>query len=441
MDISVLKLPPAKIKQLAEKGIETVEDLLKYFPKTYLDFRNESEVCINNVNKDIAVIGVVEKVVLLGQSKNVVKCVLTTTNDTKLDVLWFNQTYLFERLEGWKGRKVVVCGKLCRDTTKYFNYTISNPICFSQSLKDTMKIIPVYKKIPGMADDYFKNVIKDALKLVKPEEYLSDDTRTRFSLCHNAGLFQRIHNPINEDDINASKRRLIFDDMYYFANKLHKEARGKEDSPFVVSETAMVKRLISSLPYKLTDDQMNTFVEILNCCKHGKRLNALIQGDVGSGKTIVALLSMVLFAENGYQSALLAPTQVLATQHYNDFKKMLEPLGIEVVLLKNKMKVKEKREALAKIESGEAKIVVGTHSLFGKEVVYNNLALMIVDEEHKFGVEQREAVLEKADDGVHNITLSATPIPRTLAMTLYGANKRVFTIAQMPSGRKPVQTL
>ena len=180
MDISVLKLPAIKINQLADKGIETIEDLLKYFPKDYLDFRKESEVCINNVDKEIAVIGTVERVSLLGQAKNVIKCVINTTSGTKLDVLWFNQTYLYERLEGWRGKKVVVCGKLCRDTTKYFNYTISNPICFSQAIKDTMKIIPVYKKIPGMADDYFKT-LQEAKMLRAQKDELEKEV---YSLKH-----------------------------------------------------------------------------------------------------------------------------------------------------------------------------------------------------------------------------------------------------------------
>lgn len=441
MEIEVLGLPPAKVKQLGNRGIETIEDLLKYFPKEYLDFSHESEVCIDNVGKNVAIVGTVEQITVLGKAANVLKCSILTKNGKKLDVLWFNQMYLKDRLSSWTKKRVLVCGKLNRDTTKYFNYTIVSPYIFSQAIKENMKIVPVYKRIPGMADDYLKNIIKESLTLVKPCEYLTEAEKKRFRLCDTAELYPKIHNPKNQDDVNASKRRLIFDDMYYFANKLYEEARGKNETGIKIEKAALIRDIIRNLPFKLTEDQMSTVADIVKTCQRGERINALVQGDVGSGKTIVAFLSMILFSENGYQSVLLAPTQVLALQHYADMKDIIEKFGIEVVLLKSKMRAKEKREALAKIKSGEAKIIIGTHSVFSKDVEYNNLGIVVVDEEHKFGVAQRSAVLEKTNAGVHCITLSATPIPRSLAMTLYGVNKKVYTIAQMPSGRKPVETL
>lgn len=440
MEIEVLGLPPAKVKQLNDRGIETIEDLLKYFPREYLDFSKESEVSVSNVGKNVAIVGTIEKITVLGRAANVLKCSVLTKNGKKLDVLWFNQMYLKDRLSSWTKKKVLVCGKLNRDTTKYFNFTIVSPYIFTQAIQENMKIIPVYKKVPGMADDYLKNIIKESLSKVEPNEYLTDKEKEKFRLCDTADLYQKIHNPKDQADINASKRRLIFDDMYYFANKLYEEAQGNETG-IKVEKTDMIKDIIRNLPFKLTDDQMNTVADIVKTCQRGERINALVQGDVGSGKTIVAFLSMILFAENGYQSVLLAPTQVLALQHYADMKDIISKFGIEVVLLKSKMKAKEKREALAKIKSGEAKIVIGTHSVFSKNVEYDKLGMVVVDEEHKFGVAQRSAVLEKTNEGVHCITLSATPIPRSLAMTLYGVNKRVYTIAQMPSGRKPVKTL
>ena len=440
MDITKLNIPTAKIKQLAERGINTLEDLLKFYPKQYLDFREESDVCYDNIGKDICVVGQVISVKKIGNGGKVIKCTLETKKNMKLDVLWFNQDYLYNRISNLVGCTVTVCGKLTRDTKKYFSFSIINPITFTLALCGGREIVPVYKKIPGMSDDYLKGIIKQALTMVSANETLSDELRAEFNLCHYGELFNKIHSPKNQEDINASKRRLIFDDMFYFAKNLVKEANKKNSTPYVLKTALTVKDVINNLPYRLTQDQLNTVREIYKECSSGNRLNALVQGDVGSGKTIVAFLSMLMFAENGYQSVLLAPTQVLAIQHYESLAELVKPLGYEVILLKSKMKAKEKREALEKIANGSAKLIIGTHSVFAEGVQYNNLALTITDEEHKFGVVQRASISEKSDQGVHTITMSATPIPRTLAMTLYGVNKKVFTISQMPSGRLPIKT-
>ena len=437
--INTLRIPPQKIKQLEDKGIYTLEDLLKYFPKDYLDFTEESSVGIENVGKNIAVTGILSSVRHLASNKNVIKCEVDTPNGMKLSVLWFNQDYLFEKLSYIKGSRVIVCGKLTHNE-KYFYYSIINPQIFSRAIEDSKKIFPIYKKIPGMSTDYLMGLIDEARKKVVTKDTLSEDIKKEFNLCDYEGLFDKIHSPKSQSDINASKRRLIFEDMYFFANKLYSESTTEDKSEFVIKKFDITRKAITELPYSLTKDQKSAIKEIKETCSSGKRLDALVQGDVGSGKTIVAFLSMLLFAENGYQSVLLAPTQVLANQHYLELKALGEKYGFKTVFLKSKMKVKEKREALESITDGSADFIVGTHSVFSEEVIYNNLALAITDEEHKFGVAQREALAEKCKEGIHTITMSATPIPRSLALTLYGVNKKVLTISQMPKGRKPVKT-
>lgn len=436
--VETLNIPAAKIKQLQDKGIYTLEDLLKYFPKEYLDFTQESAIGIHNLNKNVAVVGILKSVEHTSNNKGI-KCIVNTSNGISLTVMWFNQEYLYERLKYIKGAKVIVCGKLTR-YDKNFTYSMVNPFVFSRAIDDSKKIFPVYKKIPGMSDDYLKSLIDEARKKVICKETLSDEIKKEFRLCDYEHLFDKIHSPQTQEDINQSKRRLIFEDMYYFANKLYQESSKGESTPYIISKTDITKNVILDLPYKLTDDQRDAVKEIKEAFTSGEKLNALVQGDVGSGKTIVSFLSMFLCAENGFQSVLLAPTQVLANQHFLQLQEMGEKYGFKTVFLRSKMRVKEKREALESIENGTANFIVGTHSVFSDNVNYKNLALVITDEEHKFGVTQREALLEKCANGVHSITMSATPIPRSLALTLYGVDKKVLTISQMPNGRKPVHT-
>ena len=290
-------------------------------------------------------------------------------------------------------------------------------------------------------EEYYKEVIDGALKTIKVRDYLTPSVRQEFNICeYNSDFFRKIHSPNTIEEVGETQRRLIFDDLFYFASRLYREERETPISDFVIERTDMVKQIISELPFILTEDQRTTVDKIIENAKEGNRINALVQGDVGCGKTIVSFLSMVAFAENGYQSALMAPTQVLAKQHYEGLTSLVSKYGLRVAYLHSGMKVREKKKVCDDIKTGWYHFVVGTHSVFANSVEYYNLGLVITDEEHKFGVEQRDSLVEKASNGVHTITMSATPIPRTLAITLYGESKEVFTINQMPSGRKPVIT-
>ena len=444
LDLSEIGVSSAKQKQFNKKGIYTVEDLANTLPRKYLDYSKRGEIDDNNVGEDISFVGtVITGVKTVGSARDCLKLTLENKDTReKVDVMWFHQLYKKDFLDTMYGREVLCCGKLSKNTYNKSFY-FANPQVFTSKITDEEIIFPVYSKISGMSDDYFKKTLDAAMSKISVSDYLDEQTRKEFRLCeYNGEYFRKIHQPKSQDEINECKRRKIFDDLFYFASKLYTEANEQTDSPFAANLSENTYKILGTLPFELTDDQKNVMSEIKARMESGKRLNALVQGDVGSGKTIVAFFSMLLMAESGYQSVLMAPTKVLAEQHYADLCKLCEGSIFEgrIVYLSSGMKAKERREKLEKIANGDALLIVGTHSVLSETIKYWTLGLVVVDEEHKFGVVQREQLAESAEQGVHMITMSATPIPRSLASVLYGANKDIFTISQLPSGRKPVIT-
>ena len=226
-------ISPVKVKQFQNKGIFTVEDLLGYFPRKYMDFRFAGELNASNIGKEIAVLGYIRSCQIIGKGKNILKVCIETKSGLNLDVFWFHQDYLYDKYSMWINLEVAVCGKLCRDKIKFRNYSMVNPMFFSRSPNEVMKLFPVYKKVTGMADEYLKKSIEKAIKICHPQEYLSDEARDKFRLCSYDNLFQKIHFPKDSDDINASKRRIIFDDLYYFSSKLVEESVETKTSKFI----------------------------------------------------------------------------------------------------------------------------------------------------------------------------------------------------------------
>lgn len=443
MQLSELEfITPRKVKQFENKGINTVEDLLKLVPKGYFDCRTSTKLSPEINGSSVCIIGKTTSFMkYIGKDKSILQFWIEDDAGNRISIMWFNQLFLRTKLDAiGKGEDIITFGKIYYNED-YKNYTISNPTIFSNRVDDYKRIIPIYKKISGMSEEYYKDTVSAALKSVRVREYLSESVRNEFGLCeYNSDFFRMIHEPKEISEIEATQRRMIFDDLFYFASRLFREEKTTKISDFIIEKTEILNTIVSELPYKLTDDQRNTVKNIVDRAKEGYRVNALVQGDVGCGKTIVSFLSMVAFAENGYQSALMAPTQVLAKQHFEGLVDLVSKYGFRVAYLRSGMKVGERKALAEGIKSGYYDFVVGTHSVFANFVEYKNLGLVITDEEHKFGVEQRDSLEEKAASGVHTITMSATPIPRTLAITLYGDSKEVFTIKQMPSGRKPVIT-
>lgn len=435
MDLKALNIHKNKIAQFNNKNIYTIEDLVNFFPKKYYDFRKVKDIK-DLVNGDIcSIIGKIEEIT---EGSNYIRAKIRDRNNWFMYIFWFNVKYIKKLLK--KNIEYVFCGKIQVDAT-YKTKTMVNPIRFGTNKEELLSIYPVYPKIQGISDDYLKKSINTGLALIDKKDYLEPYLIKKFNLIPKFEALKNIHQPKDEKSYRSAKKRLIFDDLFLFNMQLiERQELNIKTSPFIMKKSEKVREFLEKLPFELTGGQKNVLRNIFIKMKKGERVNALVQGDVGSGKTMVAIISMIYAYENGYQSVLMCPTLVLAKQHYDEILKRTKGLGCKVAFLSSETKAKEKKEILNQLKNGEIDILVGTHSVISEEVKFKNLALIVVDEEHRFGVIQRNVLKEKAKEGVHNITMSATPIPRTLALALYGNSIDVLTIDTMPNGRKPVIT-
>lgn len=435
MDISALGINKGKIKQFNSKGIYTVEDLIKFLPRKYFDFRKTTKIRFVNDGEFVSIVG---KVTEMSTGDNHVRIKIVDDSNWFMHITWFNQSYVSKLIK--IGDIYNFCGKVTIDEV-YKSRQMLNPMYFSDDLEKYKKIIPIYSKIQGMSDKYLLRSINTALALVDKAEYLETEVLDKFNLFSRKDTINSIHQPETLEDIEMANNRILFDDLFFFASKLLlRDCESTNPVSVPMKNANTIKPFLNSLPFTLTDDQLNTVRNIYKDMRVGKKVSALVQGDVGSGKTITAFLLMLIAAENGYQSALMAPTNVLAKQHYEELFVIGEKMGYKVAYLSGTTKAREKKEILKGLKSGEILMVVGTHAVISKDVEFNNLALAIVDEEHRFGVVQREMISQKTELGVHSISMSATPIPRSLALTIYGDNTEVYNITQMPAGRKKVIT-
>ena len=444
MELNVLNIPKNKINQFNSKGIYTVYDLINYLPKSYKDYTKltgflpeDQDSCIvllaDRFNTYFNRSGKLDTIVLKGYE---------VSTRTAVSVVWFNQKWRAPSLPYLLRNNVFVAGKATPN--KDGGYTFIMPEIFDPDINHNMKIFPVYRKIDNMSMSFLTSQIQKVLHSYKPREILPEDVVYNLNQLPMQYVFQYLHAPNSMQEVLQAQDRLIYNDLIYFA--LQNEWNSREiscGSQFNVTPFGLelVKRIAQSLPYQLTHDQQKTVDEMISCARAGRRINALIQGDVGCGKTITAALIMAAFVGSGYQAVLMAPTKALAHQHYEDFVKLFEPHGIKVAYLGGeKLKKAQQVELMNSISSGEAKIVIGTHAAISKDVKYKDIAITVVDEEHRFGVMQRAAIVEKAARGVHSITMSATPIPRSLATVVYGDTVQLHTIRTMPNGRQPVAT-
>lgn len=439
MDLNVIGVTPAKQKQFNKKGIMTVENLIGYIPYKYNDYRFPKNIRELNDGDNVSIIG---KVVSFSSTiKKAVSIKIEDNNGDRLDVIWFNQLYVARMIN--IGSTYIFCGKVTFN--KYtFKLQMANP-AFSCYINKYKRIIPIYHKIKGMSDDYLNKKINSALSVFKRSDYLDKDITDQYGIVSLKQAARMIHRPSDSSDIDSAKKRIIFDSLFKLAYTLsYENSKNNNKSSVVCPKANSVKMLLNTLPFKLTDGkggQLFVVREIYRKMKKGIKTNSLVQGDVGCGKTMVAMLLMLIMAENGYQSVLMAPTNVLAYQHYIEFSERLKIFDfIHVVFLNGSMKAKEKKKVLEEISDGKANIIIGTHALLSESVIFKDLALSIVDEEHRFGVEQRKLINEKVKGDIHHVTMSATPIPRSLGLSLYGDSTDIYTITQMPAGRKQIIT-
>ena len=301
---------------------------------------------------------------------------------------------------------------------------------------------PVYAQTKGLGNKMITSAVEQALAFRTLErDYLPAGLRIANELAEYNFAIEHIHFPSNEEELKFARKRLVYDEFFFFllAVRHLKEKRQNVQSPFHMEKQDECRKLLADLPYRLTNAQLRTLEEVLRDLKSGSVMNRLIQGDVGSGKTIIAVLALLAACENGYQGALMVPTEVLARQHFESVTELFEKHGVDkkVILLTGSMTAKEKRIVYEKVASHEADIIIGTHALIQEKIVYDNLALVITDEQHRFGVAQREMFGNKGQMP-HVLVMSATPIPRTLAIILYG-DLDISVIDELPANRLPIK--
>lgn len=425
------------VTALNKKKVYTVDDLLRCIPRKYLDYR-EIVPFSDAVGKDCAIAGYIQsagKKEGNGRPQQIDIDLVEETSGQMVKIYYFGTPYIWEHICKLIHKEVIVCGKISNGK---FGYSITNPYRVSDKELFHGTIVPVYSKMKGVSEDMLKKLIKTYIKDLS--DPIEENVISRAKLFGYKEALQELHYPTNFERIQQARKRLAFNDLLFFSMQLQEDADKIGHNGIKIDTVEETVNRLDKLPFQLTEDQAVTLNHIRDNMKSGVRTDALIQGDVGCGKTIVAFLSMSMMAENGYQSAIMAPTEILAHQHYDGFCKSFPDLASKAVFLPGSMKVKEKKEALSKIVAGEALFVIGTHSVISKNIMFYKLGLVITDEEHRFGTEQRDMLMEKGNEGVHIITMSATPIPRSIAAVMYGENKAIYEIKSMPDGRIPVQT-
>lgn len=429
---------------LKKRKMETVEDVCQLFPSKYYDFSFINPLNTGRLDKNYAFVCKLVSYELKKQSSiYIVRCTLHDIyTQNELCVSWFGTTEMYNVLKKdyHPGDTCFIGGKLKASNKKNL-FFMSNPIIFKKyDGESDCHIYTAYEKIRGISESNFERIINDCLEHATIPDKVPRELLHKYNLMSKDEAIREMHKPSSVEGVKKAKYRLNIDDLLYFALQLEEKKRNlPAGSVYGIHSLAITTKIIKNLPFQLTKDQKSAYEELVNRIRSGKRLNALIQGDVGCGKTILAFLLMFVMADNGFQSVLLAPTQVLASQHYNELKEMAAQYNIDVVYIANGLKKKEREAILKSIEDGSALMIVGTHSVLSKEVKFHDLGLSITDEEHRFGVLQREEITTKAKAGMHTVTMSATPIPRSLSDVLLSTTE-VFNIQSMPNGRKPIQT-
>ena len=439
--IETLKGIGEKTAKLFEKvGVRTIDDLLHYYPRGY-DTYGEPKA-IGELSEDET--GTVEgflKSGATGVHVNGLSIVQATISDMtgKLRLVWYHMPYLKNTLR--PDSHFIFRGRVIR---KKNGLTMEQPQMFKpeayEELLSSMR--PVYAQTKGLGNKMITSAVEQALAFRTLErDYLPAGLRIANELAEYNFAIEHIHFPSNEEELKFARKRLVYDEFFFFllAVRHLKEKRQNVQSPFHMEKQDECRKLLADLPYRLTNAQLRTLEEVLKDLKSGSVMNRLIQGDVGSGKTIIAVLALLAACENGYQGALMVPTEVLARQHFESVTELFEKHGVDkkVILLTGSMTAKEKRIVYEKVASHEADIIIGTHALIQEKIVYDNLALVITDEQHRFGVAQREMFGNKGQMP-HVLVMSATPIPRTLAIILYG-DLDISVIDELPANRLPIK--
>ena len=437
--ITVLKgVGPAKAKQFANLNIVTLRDLICHFPRGYEDRTQLRSIEKLEVDQPACFRAMVMNTPRTAHIRKGLDLTRVQVADTtgRLNITFFNNKYVCDQLQ--YGKEYIFYGAVSGD---FIGYNMTNPVfeALDSQPVTTRRILPIYPLTAGLTNAVLLRAVRQALSICDPpEEILPEEVRQEYGILPAERAYYAIHEPNSMAEAELAKKRLIFEEFFVFSAglSLMRAARAeKRTEPYRDFEMGP---FYGSLPFRLTGAQSRAVEEILRDFRKGAPMNRLVQGDVGSGKTMVAAAGAYCAAKNGRQTALMAPTEILAEQHYESLNRIFAPLGISVALLTGSMTAKEKRAVREKIASGEVQVAVGTHALLTDATVFSELGLVVADEQHRFGVAQRSRLAAKGRDP-HLLVMSATPIPRTLALLMYG-DLEVSILDELPPGREAVDT-
>ncbi len=437
--VTILKgVGEAKAKLFANLNIFTLGDLICHFPRGYED--RTKLVTISDLSPDIpacfrATVMNNPRTAHIRKGLDMTKVQLADTTG-RLNVTFFNNRFAAGQLE--YGREYIFYGAVSGD---FVGYNMTNPVFENPDSPGltTRRVLPIYPLTAGLTNAAVGKAVLQALAVCDPPaEILPEAVRAEYGILPAEEAYHAIHQPRDMEQASQAKKRLIFEEFFVFSAGLSLMRSSRAEKKCTPYHNFNMKPFYGSLPFALTGAQSRAVEEILSDFRSGKPMNRLVQGDVGSGKTMVAAAAAYCAAGNGAQTALMAPTEILAEQHYASLSKLFSPLGITVDLLTGSMTVRQKREARERLASGETQVVVGTHALLTDATRFLRLGLVIADEQHRFGVAQRSKLSEKGEDP-HLLVMSATPIPRTLALLMYG-DLDVSILDELPPGRQTVET-
>ncbi len=437
--ITILKgIGPTKAKQFAALNIFTLEDLICHFPRGYED--RTRLVPIEKLEVDTpacfkAMVMNTPRTSHIRKGLDITK-VQVADHTARLNLTFFNQKFTADQLQ--YGREYIFYGAVSGD---FIGYSMTNPTFESLDSPPitTRRVLPIYPLTAGLSNASVLKAVRQALAICNPpEEIIPDEVRQEYGILPAERAYYAIHEPTSMQEAELAKKRLIFEEFFVFSAGLSlvRAARAAKKCP--AYRDCDLFDFYNALPFRLTGAQSRAIADIAADFSRGTPMNRLVQGDVGSGKTMVAAAAACLTVKNGRQAAMMAPTEILAEQHYASLSKLLNPLGITTELLTGALTVKEKRLARERIENGQAQLVIGTHALVSEATVFADLGLVITDEQHRFGVGQRSALTNKGQDP-HLLVMSATPIPRSLALLMYG-DLEVSILDELPPGREKVDT-
>lgn len=432
----------ARAKLLHKLGIYDVEDIITYFPRDYEDRSRLKKINELIDGESCAFEGIIASKVSQHRFRKGLTLykVLIKDETGAITASWFNQHYIGKVLR--IGERFIFFGRI---SGRYKNLEVQSPVYEKHDIgeaRNVLKIVPVYPSTADLTQNTIRATISSALEMVggKLEDFLPKSILSEHQLSEINYSIQQIHFPKSDEDFKNARYRLVFEELFLLQLCLLsvKKSFEKDKKGIEFKNVPEMDDFIKMLPFKLTNAQKKVFEEIEKDMESNNVMNRLVQGDVGSGKTIVAVLALFKAIRNGYQGALMVPTEILAEQHYKSISELMGRYDINTALLTGSQTKKQKTKILEEIKSGEVQIVIGTHALIEDNIEFKNLGLVITDEQHRFGVRQRSLLSKKGEDP-DAIVMTATPIPRTLALILYG-DLDISIIDELPPGRKPVKT-